>query len=608
MHSTHRAAPRRTKRALAAVVGLALLAAACGDKKSDDAVEGGDGTEAPDGTEATDATDAPEVTDATEDTAPPETAAPVDEIVTGGKIIMAVEAETGSPWTPANMQCDSGCQMRSRTFYDTLTATDQDLNWRPFLAESVTPNADSSEFTIKMRAGITFHDGTPVDGAAAMENINRNFNSFLLKGAYNDIARDPDGNIVFEVVDDMTFKIFTGKGGDPNQPISWPLFPYFLSGQAGMLGSPTWLAEVDADGAKAAQPVGTGPFIVESYAPGDSLVVKRNPNYWLKDAEGNQLPYLDEIEFRVITDSQVMQQAIEDGSIDMMASSDGDTLSQLIDNPDFQYLAQDQYGETNYFLLHLSKEGSPLQDRDVRCALWQAIDAQDMNEVIYNGFLQVANGPFSPGQEGYLEDNGSPQYDPDAAAATIAEYEAANGEVVLNFSTTTSATNLARANYMLDVWGAIGVDITINQIEQSKLINDALFGDPAFDAFGWRNHAGLFVDTQSAWWRTDAAGPDGAISLNFGRLSDPALDALLEQVRSTSDEAERIALTEDINRLFAENCWIIPLQYTRWGIVSDPKIKNIGRSPHADGGDGVFLRDGAGFPGQVWLTGAFVSE
>ena len=59
---------------------------------------------------------------------------------------------------------------------------------------------------------------------------------------------------------------------------------------------------------------------------------------------------------------------------------------------------------------------------------------------------------------------------------------------------------------------ARGVDVTITQIEQSKLINNALFGAPEFDAFGWRNHAGLFVDGQYFWWHGSAALPDGSLA------------------------------------------------------------------------------------------------
>ena len=57
-------------------------------------------------------------------------------------------------------------------------------------------------------------------------------------------------------------------------------------------------------------PVGTGPFMVESYAPRDKLVVTRNPDYWRTDAAGNQLPYLDGIEFRVIEDSETAAEAL----------------------------------------------------------------------------------------------------------------------------------------------------------------------------------------------------------------------------------------------------------------------------------------------------------
>ena len=102
----------------------------------------------------------------------------------------------------------------------------------------------------------------------------------------------------------MTFTIKTGKGGDLVQPRPWPTLPAFLAGQLGLIASPTWLEAVKAGTGDPTLPVGTGPFIVESYAPRDKLVVTRNPNYWRTDAAGNQLPYLDGVEFRVIEDSE----------------------------------------------------------------------------------------------------------------------------------------------------------------------------------------------------------------------------------------------------------------------------------------------------------------
>ena len=103
------------------------------------------------------------------------------------------------------------------------------------------------------------------------------------------------------------------------------------------------------------------------------------------------------------------------------------------------------------------------------------------------------------------------------------------------YSTTTANTSLLTAQYVQDAWAQIGIDTEIAQIEQSKLINNALFGDAAFDAFGWRNHAGLYVDSQYFWWHGSAATPDGGLALNFGRLNDPVINDLLEQSRSEAD-------------------------------------------------------------------------
>jgi ABC-type transport system substrate-binding protein len=419
-----------------------------------------------------------------------------------------------------------------------------------------------------------------------------------------DVARNADGSMVTEKTDDYTFTIHTGKDGDPNSPLPWPLFPYYLGGQAGLMGSQQWLEAVDAGTAQPDQPVGTGPFVVTSYAPGDKLIVKKNPGYWLKDGDGNPLPYLDEIEFRVIPDSQVRASALESGDADLISTSDGAVISDLDGNENFSLIHQDDFAETNYIMYHLSKQG-PLQSREVRCALEQAVDKVDIIDVISNGYLEPANGPFSPGQEGFLDDNGSVAYDPDAAAAAIEAYEAANGPVEFNYSTTPTASTLATAQYLQDAWSQIGVDITIDQIEQSKLINNALFGDPAFDAFGWRNHAGLFMDTQYFWWHSSAATPDGGLALNFGRLQDPVIDDLLDKSRVESDPDVRRGFAEDVNRQFAEECWVLPVSYSRWGVIHQSNLYGIGQTPNADG-QGGYLRDGAGFPGQVWLTAAYL--
>ena len=641
---------RRTRRAAAALIGMALIAASCSDKKDDEAVGEEAAVEATDaGAAVTDAvaaaaaaagtatTSGADTTDADTATTSDDTAAetttgdteestdttagedeepiavqstlppPEGEPVMGGRLVVAGEAEVGAPWTPANVQCDSYCQVRIRTFIEPLAVVDTDLEVTGWLAESIEPNENSTEFTITLREGITFSDGTPLTAEAVIDNLSRNGSSLLLAGALRDLAKNPDGSVMAEITNDLAFTLFTGKNGDVNEPVEWYAFPYYLTSQPGFVASPTWLAAVDADANLSTQPVGTGPFIVQSYLPGDRMTVTRNPEYWRTDPAGNQLPYLDEIEFRVIADSQVRGEALESGDVDLVSTADAGVVSSFVDNEDFVMVQQNVRTETAYTMLHLTQP--QFQDREVRCALVQAVDKQALVDAIYAGFPPIANGPFSPGQDGYLEDTGLPQYDPDAARAAIEAWEAENGPLEITYSTTPTGSTRAVADFLQQALSEVGVDVTIATAEQSQFIVQALLGDPTFFAFGWRNHGGITVDTQNSWWHgfgANAAGDqvaDGQPNLNFGRLNDPVINDLLDQARETADLDERALLAQDINRQFGQECWILPAYHTIWGIIMDPAVQNVTQESTPDGGIAI---DGQGFPGQVWLDSVWI--
>lgn len=540
-------------------------------------------------------------------------AAPAGDPVAGGSIVIAGEAEVTNPWTPRAMQCDSYCQQRARTFYDPLVAIGEDLQPHPFLAEAVTPNADFTEWTIVVRSFVSFHDGTPLNADAAIRNLQEAAAGFLLRGALTDLAKVPapteaDPNAValkFEKVDEMTFKLFTGKGGDPAKPVSWPGFPYYLSGQLGLMASPKYLDEVAAGG-DAGKAVGTGPFILESFTPRGSLVVVKNPNYWVKDAKGNQLPYLDKIEFRVIEDSEISGTALESGDIDAFSTSASAVVADFRDRTDeFPMFEQTKLGETNYGLVNL--ESGPLKDRRVRCALSMAIDREEYVDSLDNGITEIANGLFSPGEEGYLEDNGfSTERNVEEAKKLIDEYEAETGtQVTIKWGTTATQTNAQRAELIVGWWKEIGVDAVWEQVPQDAFITTALLGKDEFQVFGWRNHAGVIVDQQYFWWHSAGSFPIGQLSLNFGRLRDPVIDENLDKARSAATPEERKAAAEEVNRQMAKECYVIPFSYTTWGTPHDKALKGFNTFVLPDG-SGVTALDGAGFPGAFWTHALWV--
>jgi peptide/nickel transport system substrate-binding protein len=606
---------RSSKRAITAVVlSLGLIAAACGKKDDGDSTDVTTG-----GTEATEVTEvpsgdteAPIAADTTlaEETTPETT--PAAEVTPGGEITMSGEAEVTNPWTPAAMQCDSYCQQRARSFFDPIAAIGEDVKVHPYLAESITPNADSTEWTIKLRSGISFTDGTPVNADAVIENLQRSGLGLLLSAILVDLAKvpsaaDPTKNeFKIEKIDDLTFTMFTGKDGDPAQPLPWPGFDFYLTGQFGLIASPAWLAAVDADPTKSTQPIGSGPFIVQSYAPRDALVVTKNPDYWQKDANGVQLPYLDKITFKVIEDSTTAEGALRSGDIDVFSDSNAAVIADFIDDTDFTIAKQEEFGETNYLLIDTSKPG-PYADARVRCALSKAVDRVELIDLTGGGLLKPANSVFSLGQEGYLEDNGfSIEQDIEGAKALIADYQKDNpGTVQITYGHTADRTGDQVADLLKGYWSEIGVETTVETIPQDQFITNALFGAPNFFIYGWRQHAGIKIDEQNFWWNSKSFAPDGSLSLNFDRIQDPIVDENLAIARSDPDPAARQAAAEAVNRQMAEQCYQIPLSYTLWAVLSSPALHGIGETTMPDG---TKARDGAGFGGQFWVNALWLDQ
>ena len=561
----NRSAHRR--RLLGLFVTVLLLGAACGSSGNESSSSGGGGDSA------------------TTTTNPDANLEPV----TGGTLVYGVEGDTSTPWTPANMVCAISCHITIRSVYDTLTLANEDGEVQPNLLASFEPNADSSVWTLVARDGITFHDGTPFDADAVMANIEADRASPLVGKAFayiDDVASDGD----------MTVTV-TMKG-------PWIAFPAFLTGQLGYQASPTWLAAVEAGTADAAAPVGTGPFVFDSYEPGGTFRATKNPDYWRTDAEGRQLPYLDAIEYVVQDQDQTRFNSLTSGETNIMHTSNGDTTNRLEAEAESGSIEVDNITnnlETGYVLLNVGDESLPTSDVRVRRALAYAFDYETRRQARSGGVPEIANGPFPPGTPGYLEDTGFPTYDPDKARELVDEYEAENGPIEIAYKTTTDEFNLVTAQLYQQFWEDVGIDVTLDQVEQGSFIGLALTGD--FEAFGWRNHAGFDADQQNVWWNSENGHPPPDFGLNFGRIRDDVIDEGLNTLRTNPDEAARVAAAEDINRRFADQVYNIWFEWPVWSIGHSPSVHNVlgGITEEGDPVLDVLGIGGAHQISQIWI-------
>lgn len=498
----------------------------------------------------------------------------------GGTLRYAVEAGTAGAWLPQHTQCAISCQAVSRAVFDTLMLLDDQGVPQPNLLSSMEPNDDFTVWTLTVRPGITFHDGTPFDGAAVVRNLNEARGGLITAALLFNVADvTSDGDTV------------TVTTWSP-----WASFPAALAGQPGYMASPAWLDGVAAETASPAEPVGTGPFVYESFTE-DEFTAVRNPNYW---REG--LPYLDRIEFPVIGDDEARVRALRSGQIQ---ATHGITDARAIE------LAEEGFKEMND--LGLAREASVtlinnqiITDVRIRRALAMAVDREAQMDAFNQGYGKenLANGPFAPGSIGYLEDTGYPGFDPDEARRLIAEVEAETGQpVTITMKVVGDPSGATQSSLTQQFFEDVGIDVQLDQVDQGTLIFQVLTGQYEVSAFRWYGDP----DPDMLYPYFHSAGiVEGGISTNFHRGSDPVIDEQLDIIRQTPDREVRRQAAEALNRRFGEQAYILWNNWVTWRIVHRPEIHGVaGPFPLPDGG--VSIRMGLGGTAgdhqfaQIWI-------
>ena len=506
-----------------------------------------------------------------------ETATPVS----GGTLTFALESETTGGYCIAEAQLAvSGISVHNAVF-DPLFAFDEDIVPQPYLAESSTPNADFTTFTIKLRPGITFHDGSALDAEVVKLNLDTERGEPAAIAKTN--RRPLLGPVVLsniasvDVVDDLTVNV--------NMKTPWVAFPtYMASGRFGIAAEAQLMSPECAD-----LLIGTGPFTLTSWQRNQEMVLERNPNYWRTDAEGRQLPYLDELVFKPIENGVDRYQALQAGTVNAGQWIDQGTIDRLESGEDDLHLVSEGagYRELSSLLTNVSKP--PLDDAEVRRHVSMAIDRQALNDVGHNGGREPANQPFDSEVMGYREDAPDAEYDPETAAEFFAGKDL-TVEMVSTIDPTTKAITEDVARQL----EAVGVTVIVNIEDQSTAINRALSG--GFNLTLARNYPGQDPDSNYVWWHSGQP-------TNFGRIDDPDLDAALDAGRTGTDPEARRAAYEDVGRILTDEHYVLWNWYDEWGIGATDEVHQVGYYTLPDGSTGAGLSWGWTYWTEVWVDG-----
>lgn len=474
-------------------------------------------------------------------------------VVEGGSIVYGIDTD-GTGFNTLDAITPGSIRMIVPVV-ESLTQILANGDWAPLLAEDLTPNDDFTVWTIHLREGVVFHDGTPLDAEAVKANLLAFKNSPNVGFVMSYVDE-------YVVVDDLTVEVRM------LQP--WATYPNSLTAQGGWMVSPSTIGQVD-------HAVGTGAFEMIEWRPGDGASYERFEDYWRAE-EG--IPTLDALEIKVIPESAARRQALEAGDIQAYASPSDIDLLDFLASDDVNVYQSGLGG--NEFLLVPNLKVAPMDDVRIRRALAHALDRDLLIETFRTGLTEKASSYFEPNSRWYVETD-YPDYDMATAQALVAEYEAENGPASFTMSSSNRESTVEVVEFMISFWEEAGIEVELELVDPSAIVTRVIVDD--FQLMTWAQFSA--ADPDAEWVFFNSLG--GTSFLNWSNHDIAAIDAAFDAGRSTDDFDTRFEAYAEIQRLFAEHMivlWIDHLSGSE-GVVSSADIEGLNAARFPDGEEGA---------------------
>jgi len=429
-------------------------------------------------------------------------------------------------FNPLKNQWSGPAYQIARSVMDPLVVMDRDSHWQPYLAKSITPNADFTVWTFELRPGITFHDGEVLDGEALAVFLEAATTSPLSAQGF---PEKPTVATTGPMTVSMTF----------TRP--WSAMPTALAEQAGYVIAPSQVRSGDTT-----HPIGTGPFVFDDWVPDSHFRATRNDHYWRTDAGGAQLPYLDSIEFRPIPDKTSRLNGLKTGDLDIVSDETADdaSLDQLVDDGFDVNRDVDNVGVA---MLLMNLDHPPLDDLRVRQAIVSAIDREAFRDAVAGTSFELADQPYGEASPWHAAVD-YPSTDPDRARALVSEVEDERGPIHLTMLS--GEGGRPGLQYLQQELEAVGIEVDLQEAELASFVQRFVSGD--YDTVYLGGFFGAAdPDGSYPFIASKGAAPETPIKLNFARYRNPVVDDALQQQRTTDDETTRRAAWSTIWNAFA---------------------------------------------------------
>lgn len=402
----------------------------------------------------------------------------------------------------------------SLAIHDTLLKyNEKTKEFEPNLATAWEASEDNKSWTLTLRQGVKFHDGSDFTAKDVADHFNR-----ILDPENKSRSRSFITAITgVEAIDDHTVKF----------NLAHPWLPLL-----GNLAAPSMIGLIPSSANVAAdkqnrEPIGTGPFMFDNWAGGDRITVKRNPNYWNKDAV-----HLDEIVFRILPDTQARFASLRSGEIDLIWTDRGSSIVDAQKDPKLTTVIRDGKGAAITFI-NASKP--PLDDARVRQAISHAWNQTALLKVTWKDTRPFAEHPLGTDS---TCDAGYRHYDPAKAKALLADY---GKPVKISMIHTTTPRGREFGEIYQQLLKQVGVELELVPVDQNTLVKKVFTND--YMISGWR-----IADAEDVGPQTFALSYSKS-SYNLSHLSSPEMDKVAFAMRTAAEPAVREKFHCDLMRM-----------------------------------------------------------
>jgi peptide/nickel transport system substrate-binding protein len=460
----------------------------------------------------------------------------------------------------------------SSNVYSTLVTSEVDLAKHSFkpdslvgdLAESWEIAPDRSSITFKLRPNATFSDGSPVTA----EDVVYSFKRMLALRSFQSNAGGEFSEDQYEVVDPLTARIKFGPAGSKDAMTRWSLMNWWM-GMSAIVSKKYVSEHATADdpwGVKFMQrnPMGSGPYTVASWTPGESIVLKARTDYW-----GEVKPTYTDINYRIVPDSDTRMLLLKSGQADIVYYPSPSQLKDIESDPKLQVISVPAAQEVVALRMDVSKP--PFDDINIRKAIIKAIPYDAIIKQTVFGYGTRIKAPIGTGGYGYKD---YPLYETnmDEAKQLVAASKYAGDVPSFQLIIPTRYPQRVAAAVLIQAALAdLGIDMQIRQMpynaywdkcQKEKYPINIHTMQPFFDdALYW------------SYWMFHSKSPTNCTALNDAALDEATMKSFSVPAEDKATYDKLLTTVED--DVLVGKAVMAPLYQDHWNIAAKKGISGI---------------------------------